>query len=71
MEKPSERIRRMRREAGLTQRELGRRVGVCKQQIMRYEVDGVENMRVRRLVAICRELGCTADELLAGWDEER
>ena len=37
----------------MTQRELGRRVGVCKQQIMRYEVDGVENMRVRRLVAIC------------------
>lgn len=65
-----ERIAAMRRERGWSQQELGRRIGVSKQQVMRYEVHGMQNMRVRRLVALCRALGCSADGLL-GIDAER
>lgn len=60
------RIREKRRALGLNQVELGALIGVSSQQIMRYEVHGIENMRVRRLVALCEAFGCTANDLLEG-----
>lgn len=57
-------IKKMRNEHGWSQVELGAMVGVSSQQIMRYEVHGIENMRLRRLVALCEVFGCTADDLL-------
>ncbi|WP_418252096.1 helix-turn-helix domain-containing protein [Gordonibacter urolithinfaciens] len=64
MDVAGQRIRERRLERGWSQTELGRRMGVSKQQVMRYEVHGIGNMRVRRLAALCEVFGCTADELL-------
>lgn len=58
------RIAEMRRERGWNQMELGRRIGVSKQQVMRYETRGIANMRARRLAAPCEVLDCSADDLL-------
>lgn len=70
MDTAGQRIKQKRLERGWSQSELGRRIGVSKQQVMRYEVHGIENMRVRRLAALCAALGCTIDYLL-GLTEER
>lgn len=66
MKIPGRKIKERRKERGLNQAELGALIGVSGQQIMRYEVHGIENMRVRRLVAICEVFGCTANDLLEG-----
>ena len=58
------RIAEMRRKRGWNQTELGRRIGVSKQQVMRYETRGIANMRARRLATLCEVLGCSADDLL-------
>ena len=59
-------IKEKRHALGLSQVELGALIGVSSQQVMRYEVHGIENMRVRRLVALCEVFGCTANDLLEG-----
>lgn len=64
MEIPGHKVKEHRTRLELNQAELGARIGVSSQQIMRYEVHGIQNMRVRRLVELCRVFGCTADELL-------
>lgn len=64
MESAGRRIAEMRRERGWSQGELARRIGVSRQQVIRYESRGIGNMRVRRLALLCAALGCSADELL-------
>lgn len=66
MKIPGQEIRQRRNERGLSQTELGALIGVSYQQIMRYELHGIENMRVRRLVALCEVFDCTANDLLEG-----
>ena len=58
------RIAEMRRERGWNQAQLGERIGVSKQQVMRYETRGIANMWVRRLAKLCEVLQCSADWLL-------
>lgn len=72
MEIPGHKVKEYRIGLGLNQAELGARIGVSSQQIMRYEVHGIQNMRARRLVDFCKEFGCTSDELLdmKGGDSE-
>lgn len=67
MESAGKRIAEMRRERGWSQGELARRIGVSRQQVLRYETRGIQNMRARRLALLCTELGCSADELLGIW----
>lgn len=64
MESAGRRIAEMRRARGWSQTELALRIGVSRQQVMRYETRGIQNMRVRRLARLCDELGCSADALL-------
>lgn len=64
MEFAGRRIAEMRRKRGWSQGELARRIGVSRQQVIRYETRGIGNMRVRRLALLCAALGCSADELL-------
>lgn len=58
-------IRRIRREAGLTQEALGRLLKVEKSSISEWE-SGSRLCHIVRLCQIARMLGCTVDDLLEG-----
>jgi transcriptional regulator with XRE-family HTH domain len=64
-EQLGERISRLRRSAGLSQEELGRRAGVKAVQISKYE-RGVYAPRAAILGRVAVALETTADYLLAG-----
>ena len=51
-----ERIRKRRILQAMTLRELGERIGITAQQILKYE-EGQESVKVSRLVALARALG--------------
>lgn len=56
-------VRRLREEQGLTQPELGARIGAPAPRISEIE-KGVFPADPARLVALAQALGCTTDELL-------
>ena len=58
-------IGRFRRMRGMTQAELGRRVGVSRERVGNWE-RGVNAPPPEALVALKRELGVPVDELLTG-----
>lgn len=64
----AENIRAARKRKGMTQEELGRRIGVAKQTIQKYENGIVTNIPVERLRAIATVLNVSATELM-GYDE--
>jgi predicted nucleotidyltransferase len=49
---------RTRRAQGLSQRELGVRIGVRQQQIARWEATAYQSAPLARVEAVARELGC-------------
>jgi transcriptional regulator with XRE-family HTH domain len=60
-----ERLRRRRQEAGLSLRELARRIGVSASLISQIETDKVQPS-VATLYALVRELGGSFDEIMFG-----
>jgi transcriptional regulator with XRE-family HTH domain len=58
-----EEIRRHRRNAGLTQKEVAARIGITGPQIHRYE-SGTTRMSTSRLIAIAEVLNMRLDKLL-------
>lgn len=52
-----------RKEVGITQGELGERIGISKSHVSQYEA-GVFPTTPERIVALADALGCTCDELL-------
>lgn len=58
-------IGRFRKMQGMTQAELGRRVGVSRERVGNWE-RGANAPPPEALVALKRALGVTADELLTG-----
>lgn len=56
---------RTRRAQGLSQRELGRRVGVVQQQIARWEAAAYRTAPLERVESVARSLGLTL--AAAGW----
>ena len=58
-------LRRMRSLAGLSQAEVGRRLGVSFQQVQKYE-SGANNVSVPTLCRLAAILGCEFTDLLAG-----
>ena len=59
----AERIRKARKEAGLTQKQLGDRMGVSDASITQYE-SGKRNPKVETLQRIAKALGVGVDVLL-------
>jgi len=55
-----------RRAAGLSQRELGARVGAAQQQIARWEASGYRGASLARVDAVARALGYDQDGAPAG-----
>lgn len=58
-----DRIRRFRLACGLTQTELGRRVGVTQRVVTYYEVQGLSPSSAL-LLKLAKTLGVTTDELM-------
>jgi transcriptional regulator with XRE-family HTH domain len=61
----AKRIKQKREEAGLFQRELGKRVKISKQQIWRYE-NGHDTPTVKVLKRMCEVFNCSDSWLLHG-----
>lgn len=64
-----ERIRQRREALGLSQSELGRRVGVSRAAVSQWESDAGTRPSTSHLLAAARVLGVTLN-YLGGWDEE-
>jgi transcriptional regulator with XRE-family HTH domain len=58
-----QKIRRYRRDAGFTQKEIAGRIGVTNAQFHRYET-GVNRVAASRLIAIANVLNVNAETLL-------
>jgi transcriptional regulator with XRE-family HTH domain len=61
------RIRKRRREAGLSQVQLAGRLGITFQQVQKYE-SGRNRISAGRLLDICRALEVSASEILSNLD---
>lgn len=71
MEEAGRRIKALREERGWNQGELAQKVGISRQQVMRYETKGIRTMRVHRLYDIADALGCTVAHILGLSDDRR
>ena len=60
-----DRIAQARKAAGLSQEQLGEKLGVSRQAVSKWE-SGAANPDVAYLAAMCRELGVSSDWLLLG-----
>lgn len=60
-----QRLKRERAMAGLTQGELGKKLGISPQQVQKYET-GLNRVSVSRLLEIADILHCDTKELLSG-----
>lgn len=56
-------IKKMRKKRGLTQKELAERIGVRQKDISRWE-SNVYNPKVDKLLLIAEALGCDIKDLL-------
>jgi len=55
-------LRDFRKASGLTQKELGDRIGVTSQAVCKWEND-TRVPKMRDVLKICEVLGCTLDDL--------
>ena len=62
------RIKELRKKAGITLEKLGEILGTSKQTVHRYENDIIKNIPQERIVALADALGVTPSALL-GWDD--
>ena len=65
-----ERIKKLRLELGMSQEELGEKIGVQKAAINKYETGIVVNLKRGIIVKLAEALGVSASYLM-GWDDER
>lgn len=65
-----EKIRDLRKAAGLTQSELAKRLNTTKQTIGKYEQGIVSNIPLSRIVELANALN-TSPAYLMGWTEEQ
>ncbi len=63
-----ERIKLLRKEHGLTQEELGAKIGVKKAAVQKYEKGTVKNIKRDSLIKLAKCLDTTPEYLL-GWDD--
>ncbi len=61
-----ERIRRLRKAAGLTQEECAKRAGFTKGLLSQWELDTVKNPGGQKLNSLARVLRSTSDDILHG-----
>ena len=59
----NERLKQLREDADLTQRQVGEIIGTTQQQVYKYE-NGLQEMTAGRLAKLCRFYGVSADYIL-------
>ena len=64
-----ERIRKRRKELGLTVEQLAEKLNKNRATIYRYESDEIENMSISVLEPLAKALYCTPTYLM-GWDDD-
>ena len=57
----AENLKRLRKDGGITQMELGKAVGVSFQQIQKYE-KAINRISASRLFVFCDYIGCSITE---------
>lgn len=62
----SRRIKHFREKMGISQAELGRRIGVSRASVSQYEAGKVQNLGMTKLVTLAKALQCDAEELATG-----
>lgn len=62
-------IKERRKEIGLTLEQLGKKVGVSKMTISRWESGEIKNMKSDKLEKLANALGIPVIALFDGWDE--
>lgn len=63
----SERIRRLRKESGMSLEQLAELVGTSRQTVHRYETGAITNIPYDKIEALARALNTTPQSLM-GWD---
>lgn len=58
-------LEELRRKAGLTQAELSARSGVATSTISRFEVVGLNDAKVKTLLALAEVIGCEIGDFFA------
>lgn len=58
-----ERLRELRTERGLTQKQLAEKLGLTQKNVSKYELEKLD-LNTETIVKICRFFGCSADYLL-------
>lgn len=64
----AKKIKSMREEKGMTLEELGKKVGVGKSTVRKWEQGIISNMRRDNISKLADALGCSPSYLM-GWDE--
>ena len=64
--KPKPRIAFLREQAGLTQLELSRLVGVTESTIQNWESGRTGTDHIQRIVKFCKALNCQVEDLIEG-----
>lgn len=62
----ADRIRELRKKAGMSQEELGNKLGIGKSAIAKYENGRVKNIPLDKVKAICKIFGVSYNTLLDG-----
>lgn len=65
-----EKIKELRKDIGLSQVELARKIGVSKQTLYKYENDIITNIPSDKIMRLSEELGSTP-AFLMGWYEDK
>ena len=65
----SERIRKLRKERGMSLENLADAIGISRQTVYRYETGAISNIPSEKVEAMARVLGTTPARLM-GWEEE-
>lgn len=64
----NENIKMLRKQLGITQEEVGKRIGVSKQTIQRYESGEISNIPYDKIVGLSKALSCSPAQIM-GWEE--
>lgn len=66
----AENLRRLRKENGLTQEQLAKKIGIGKRAVLGYETDGRYPKKHETYQKIADALGCTTDDLVTDNKEQ-
>jgi transcriptional regulator with XRE-family HTH domain len=61
-----QRVKKKREEAGMTQKELAKRLNVHQSLVWRWESGDIQTIRPDNVKRICKELGCPYEYIMYG-----